>query len=400
MTASPGFRLWIFGSVRGPLAAIVLAASLCGCDQEPPAQATAPPPRPVEIAQVTSGDLPVEYEFVGRTESSQRVEIRARVDGFLDEIAYEEGEFVDAGDTLFRIDGSPFESRLRRARAEEAQQQARLENAEALLARVEPLAEAEAVSEKELDDARGRVREAAAAVEAAAANVYDAELNLGYTTITSPVRGLTGSANEREGAYISGVSNALTYVARIHPIWVEFSITETQILRGERASSEGVVVHPENGEFEVFLELADGRVHPYSGRISFADASVSTRTGAVQFRASVPNPEEELRPGQYVRIFVRGAYRADAITVPQRSVLQGPKGAFVWVVNAENQAEQRPVTLGPWEGDRWVVETGLRVGDRVVVNGTVGLKPGAPLTITRILEAGGLVPASPAGSQP
>ncbi len=359
--------------------------ALAGCDDRAPRQAAPPPPRAVEIVQVRAADLPVEFEFVGRTESSQRVEIRPRVGGYLDAIEYAEGEFVEKDAVLFRIDDAPFESKLRAARAEYEQQFARLENARALLARIEPLAEAQAVAEKELDDARGAVREAAAAVEAASARVFDAELNLGYTVIRSPVRGLTSEASQREGAFISGTVGALTYVAKIDPMWVEFSVTETQILRGEQQQRDGAVRPPEDEKFEVAIELSDGSVHPHAGTLTFRDASVSTQTGSVLVRAEVPNPEETLRPGQYVRVFLRGAVRPGAMTVPQRAVLEGAKGPYLWVVNAEDKAEQRPVTLGPWDGDSWVIESGLRDGDRVVVNGTVGLGPGAPLTVSRIL---------------
>ena len=361
---------------------------LSSCRREaPPSVDAAPPAREVEIVQVAAADVPVEFEFVGRTESSQRVEIRARVTGYLDTIRYAEGEFVDEGDVLFEIDPSPFESRLRAAKAELEQQNARLENARALLGRVEPLAEAEAVAAKELEDARGRVREAAAAVEAASSRVFDAELNLGYTKITAPVRGLTGEATQREGAYISATTPPLTYVARIDPIWVEFSVTETQLLRATRATESGTVVYPEQGAFDVIVQLADGTRHPHPGRITFADASVSTSTGTVLVRAEVPNPEQSLRPGQYVRLFLHGAYRPEAVSVPQRAVRDGPKGAFVWVVGAQSKAEQRPVTLGPWREDQWVVESGLSAGERVVVNGTVALRPGVPLTVVRILDA-------------
>jgi membrane fusion protein, multidrug efflux system len=372
---------------RWALAATAAALVMSGCDRATPgASGGAPAPREVEIVQIRAADLPVSFEFVGRTESSQRVEIRARVSGFLDEIAYTEGAAVEEGAVLFRLDPAPFESRLRRARAELVQQEARLENAEALLARIEPLAEMEAVAAKELDDARGRVREAAAAVEAVGTRIDDAELQLSYTTISSPVGGLTGSAREREGAYISGVTGPLTYVARIDPMWVEFSVTETRLLRGARTRAQGAVRYPEDDAFEVAIDLVDGSRHPYTGRISFTDATVSDQTGAVLFRAEIPNPERTLRPGQYVRVTLGGAVRPDALAAPQRAVREGPRGPYVWVVSESGVAEQRPVELGPWRGDAWVIERGLRRGDRVIVSGTMALAPGTPVTITRILE--------------
>ncbi len=365
---------------------IALMWSPQGCHEPKAAAPGEVRPRDVEVVQVVARDLPVEFEAVGRTESSQRVEIRARVAGFLDQIVYDEGAFVESGDVLFRIDAAPFESKLRAARAELAQQQARLENAEALLARIKPLAEAQAVAEKELDDAQGRVREAAAAVEAASAHVFDAELNLGYATIHSPVRGMTGEARERDGAYISGTSGPLTYVARIDPMWVEFSVTETQILRAMRNEEERAIEYPKEGRFVVEVELADGSRHPHTGHISFTDATVSTSTGTLLVRAEIPNPDRELLPGQYVRVYLQGARRPGATLIPQRAVRESPKGPYVWVIDRDGHAERRPVTLGPWYADAWVIESGVGEGDRVVVNGTVGLQPGIPLSVARIVD--------------
>ncbi len=377
--------------MRRPIVGPILFVAVClaGCDRGAPRPAPEPPPREVEIVQVLPRDLRVDFSFVGRTESSQRVEIRARVAAYLDEISFEEGGFVEEGELLFRLDPAPFESRLRGAQAALAQQQARLDNARALLARIEPLAAAEAVAAKELDDARGRVNEAAAAVEGASAGVFDAELNLEYTEIRSPVGGLTGAATQREGAYISLATPALTYVARIDPMWVEFSVTETQVLRAARQGTDGSVAYPPRGEFLVSVELSDGRVHPETGRISFTDATVSAQTGAVQVRAEIPNSARTLRPGQFVRVTLRGAYRPGAITVPRRAVAEGPPGPYVWVVGREGRAEQRPVFLGPWAGESWVIESGLSDGDRVVVNGRMGLRVGTALAVVRILPLDG-----------
>lgn len=361
----------------------LLIICLVGCEDEVVAP-TPPPPRDVEVIQVQTSDIPVTFEFVGRTASSQRVEIRARIDGYLDEITYTEGGFIEKGDVLFKIDPAPFESKLRAAQAELAQQQARLDNAKSYLARIEPLAEVNAVAQKELDDANDRLREAAAAVEGASSRVFDAELSLSYAEITSPVTGLSGEAVQRQGAYINSTSGPLTYVAQIDPIWVNFSVSETQVLRSLQAQSDGDVRHPENGNFTVEIMLADGTIFPEVGRMTFQDATISDQTGTFLVRAELPNPELQLRPGQYVRVFLHGAYRPDAISVPQRAVRQGPKGAFVWVVSQENQAEQRPVTAGQWDGDLWVIDDGLNAGDRVIVNGTVGLAPAAPVAIVSI----------------
>jgi membrane fusion protein (multidrug efflux system) len=370
---------------RAVAVSLALASPLVpACHRPAPPAAAAPAARDVEVVQIAPRDLPVDFEFVGRTASSQRVEIRARVAGFLEEIAYAEGEPVAPGDLLFRLDPKPFEARLQAARAELAQQQARLDNAQALLARVRPLAAENAVAQKELDDAEGRVSEASAAVEAAGARVFSAELDLSYTRITAPAEGLGGEATQREGAYISSTTPPLTTVSRIDPIWVEFSVSETQALRALRAESAGTVQPPADANFQVGIVLADGTEHPYAGRVTFADATINPQTGTFRIRAELPNPDRTLRPGQFVRVILRGAIRPAAILVPQRAVQEGRRGAFVWVVDRDGRAEQRPVEPGPWHGEGWVIENGLEDGDRVVTTGTVGLRPGTPLSIVKI----------------
>ncbi|WP_428386225.1 efflux RND transporter periplasmic adaptor subunit [Mucisphaera sp.] len=365
----------------GWIALILLAVS--GCSRDTP-EPQAPPPREVEAVQIRPADLPVSVEFVGRTASSQRVEIRSRVNGFLDSIEYTEGTVVEEGQILFQIDPLPFEAQVRAAKAELALQTARMENAKAFLARVEPLAEIEAVAQKELDDARSQVNETSAAVEAAQASLFAAELDLGYATIKAPLSGITGQANQREGSYLGLGSQPLTYVARIDPIWVEFSVSETQALRSRRAARDGEVVYPENDEFEVEIVMADGTLHPEVGQLSFADASIDEQTGTFLVRAVIPNTDQSLRPGQYVRAIIKGAFRPDALVVPKQAVQQSPKGPFLWLVTNDNKAEQRPIDTGPWVGDNWVINSGVNPGDRVIVAGTVGLTPGAPVSVVSL----------------
>lgn len=376
----------LFRITDGIVLFALLAGLLVGCQDRATSSPAPPSARDVEIVQLASADIPAVFEYIGRTASSQRIEIRARVSGYLDEIRYEEGTLVDADQPLFTIDPKPYEARLRAAQAAESQQRARVENAEALLKRVEPLAEARAVALKELDDARGRLKEAAAALEGAQANVYESQLNLGYTKIASPIRGIAGASSQREGAYIGTGAAPLTYVARVDPIWVEFSVSETEVLRGRQSRVQQRIVAPEAGEFRVAIQLADGTEHPHRGRISFADAIVDEQTGTFLVRAEVPNPDRTIRPGQYVRIALHGAYRPDALAVPQRAVQQSPKGPFVWVVSDQNRAELRPIVLGPWLGDGWIVEEGLADGDRVIAKGLLGLRPEAPVNIVSIMR--------------
>jgi membrane fusion protein (multidrug efflux system) len=359
-----------------------------GAEKEGQTVNQAPPPPEVTVIEIVPKDTPITLEFVGKTVSSRKVEIRSRVAGFLEKRLYTEGSMVREGDILFQMDQKPFLADQRAARAELAQQQARLETAEANLKRVRPLAEKNALSQKDLDDATGSYRAAAAAVEAAKAKVVQKELNLGYTTITTPVTGLSSFAVQQEGAYIGyGADSLLTYVAQVDPMWVEFSVSENQILKNRQQVEAGLINQPENGNFEVEIVLADGSVFPNRGRITFADASLSEKTGTFLIRAEVKNimdadnPYGMLRPGQFVRARLHGMIRPDAILVPQRAVQQGAKGSFVWVIDEEGKAEFQPVTVGQWHGDEWFVDEGLEGGEKVVVDGALKLRAGIPVKI-------------------
>ncbi len=352
-----------------------------GCAKPPP-PAPPTPATEVSIVETKPADTPIVFEFVGKTASSRRVEIRSRVQGFLEKRLYTEGSMVSEGDVLFQMDRKPFEAQLRASKAELSQQAARLETAKAHLERVEPLAKQNAVAQKELDDALGTYRSSAAAVEAAKAKVEQAELDLSYTTIKAPVTGLSSFAVQHEGAYIGfGAESLLTYVARLDPIWVEFSISENQLLKMREQVQKGLISPPEDGNYEVWIVLADGTVYPHHGRLTFADASLSEETGTFLIRAELNNPSEDLRPGQFVRVRLKGAYRPDAILLPQRAVQQGAQGSFVWLVDDEGKAEFRPIVEGAWLDDQWFVNEGLEGDERVVVDGAVKLRAHAPVKI-------------------
>ena len=377
------------GTCRVAALACLSAWLLAGCLPEQAAPPAPPPPVPVTTFAVEARDTPVLIEFLGKTASSRRVEIRSRVQGFLESRDYVEGALVEEGQVMFQMDRKPFEAQLAAAQAELSQQEAKLTNADANLKRARSLAKTDAIAQMELDNALGTFRSTAAAVEAAKAKVLQAELDLSYTTIASPVRGISSFATQREGAYIGlGNNSLLTYVAQIDPIWVEFSVSENQILRSRANTASGRTRPPANGEYEVELVLADGSVFPQTGRITFADASLSERTGTFLLRAELPNPprgsglDSQLRPGQFVRVHLKGAIRPDAIVIPQRAVQQGAKGSFVWVVDEAGKASFRPVTVGRWQGDGWIVEQGLEDGETIVVDGALRLRAGAAVQVT------------------
>lgn len=360
------------------VAVALLSAWLCGCggSKEGPAAAA---PTEVGVMAVSLRDVPVIFEYVGQTESSQQVEIRARVNGFLEERVYKEGTMVHAGDVMFRMDRKPFEAALDSAQAEFNQQRARLDTAQANLNRVRPLAAKNALSQKDLDDATGQQQAAAAAVEQARADVTSAQLNLGYTTIVSPVTGLSSYAKKQDGTYVDSANSLLTYVAKLDPMWVNFTLSENELLRLREQTTSGALKLPALGMLEVEIVLADGSVFPTRGHITFSDASLNTETGTYLVRAVFDNREGLLRPGQFVRVKVSGADRTKAISVPQEAVQQGEQGSFVWTVTADGKAQPRLVEVGEWNGTDWIVNSGLHAGDQVIVENFIRLAPGAPV---------------------
>ncbi len=321
------------------------------------------------------------YEFVGQTLSSHQVQIRARVAGFLDKTVYTEGSPVKAGDVMFQQDQRPFKVQLDAANAALAEQQARLQVANDNLAQVKPLAALNALSQKELDDANGQQRAAAAAVESARAGVENAKLNLGYTTITTPVSGLSSFAHVQDGAYVSGENSLLTLVEQVDPIWVDFTLSENDMLGLRTEKDKGQLRLPSNDAYVVEVILADGTLFPQKGRITFANASYNAQTGTFLLRASLPNANTQLRPGQFVRVRIHGATRINAILVPQAAVLQGAKGHFVILIDKDSKAQIRPVQVGPWYGDDWFITGGLQAGDVVATDGVARLTPGASVKI-------------------
>jgi membrane fusion protein (multidrug efflux system) len=370
------------------LAGLALAS---GCSKEQPK----PEAGPIEVSAITVAprDTPVSYEYVGQTQSSHQVQIRARVNGFLDKRVYTEGSMVKAGEVMFQQDPKPFQAQLDAALGALAEQQARLQVAVDNLAQVKPLAELKAASQKELNDATGEQQSAAAAVQVAKANVETARLNLSYTTITTPVRGLSSFARVQDGAYVNAENSLLTYVEQVDPIWVNFTLSENDMLGFRTEQKKGVLRLPPKDDYVVEVVLADGALYPHKGKITFANASYNPQTGTYLLRATLPNPDGALRPGEFVRARVSGAVRVNAILVPQQAVLQGAKGHFVVLVDKEGKAQIRAVQVGPWYGDEWFITDGLKAGDVVVTDGVARLSPGTPVKIAAAASA--QTPASP-----
>jgi len=368
-------------TVRAAIA-LVPALLAAACSKEAP-----PPPRPapqVTVIAATPKTIPYVLTFVAQTESSRQVDIVARVSGYLDKIAYREGELVKEGQVLFQIDPKPFRAQLDAAKGELLAQKARFATAKSNLERIKPLAAQDAVSKADLDRAQGEYDASNAAVYAAEAKVKEQDLNLGYTTIRAPVTGLASRATQRQGAYINATSESakLTYVAALDPMWVNFSVSQNLMAKTRDLVAKKLLVPPPGQNYGVELVMSDGSLYQQKGRINFADPSFSQETGSFLVRATLPNPANELRPGMFVTARVLGATQPDAIVVPQLAVQQGSNGHLVYVVKEDGTAELRPVVLGDYQGEKdIVIQSGLRAGDRVVVEGALKVVPGQPVKI-------------------
>jgi membrane fusion protein (multidrug efflux system) len=345
----------------------------CGGEEPTPANSTQVD---VTVMTVAARDVPAVFEYVAQAESSRQVNIQARVSGFLDSHEYVEGTIVKEGQVLFLMDKKPFQAQVDAAKAQLSKAQATLAVATANIARVKPLAKADALSQKDLDNAEGQFNSASASVDAAKAQLETAQLNLSYCTITSPVTGISGAAAQADGSYLDQSNSQLTTVALLSPMWVNFSLSENELQKYRDQVKKGHLTDTSARDFTVEVVLADGQPFPYTGRITFANPSYNTQTGTFLIRATVDNPEGLLLPNQYVRARVHGITRPNAILVPQRAVMQGSRGHFVWLVDKDNKARQRPVTVGNWVGNDWLITEGLHDGDLVVVDGGIKISDG------------------------
>jgi membrane fusion protein, multidrug efflux system len=394
---------------RAALAAATLTAALlvgCGASQQggPPGM----PPAQVTTEVMTQQNIPVAYEYVGQTTGSKEVEVRARVTGILEEKLFQEGAAVKQGQRLFVIDPKPLQAQSAQAQAEVVRAQAQKAQADRESARLKPLAERKAIGQKEADDAASNAELAAAAVRSAEAKLREVNLSLGYTTVVAPITGLSSRAPKSEGSLVTANDTLLTTIWQVHPIWVPFAIPENEQLALQKQVAAGRLTLPKDNSFAVTVKLGDGTTFPRQGKINFADTRVNPSTGSVEYRAELPNADGALKPGQFVKVRLAGAVRNNALAVPQIAVLDGAQGKFVYVVDRDKDGKDiaavRPITLGEWVEapdangkNLWVVEAGLKPGDRVIVDGVARLRPGAPIAAD--VPPGG-PPGAPGGAAP
>jgi membrane fusion protein, multidrug efflux system len=342
------------------------------------AQAPAPPPPEVGVLETKAAEVPLTLVYAGRVAGLRDVEIRPQVSGVLLKREFNEGAQVKQGQVLFRIDPRTYEVALARANAQLAQAQASLRQAEENYKRIEELVRRAVSTDKQLDDARAARDQAQASIQLAQAEIRAAQLNLGYTVVNAPVTGITSLQSPQEGTLILAQQTLLTTITQLDPAYVNFSVTDEEYQRF-RQLNQRLATPIREQDLKVQVRFAEGSVYPREGSVDVSARMIDARTGTLQVRAILPNPEGALLPGQFVRVVMRGIVLPDAIVVPQQAVSQGPEGPFVYVVGANNTAQVRPIRLGREVEAGWVVQEGLKPGEQVIVEGVMRVRPGAPV---------------------
>jgi membrane fusion protein (multidrug efflux system) len=356
--------------------ALLLAS--CGDDKaSAPGLGGQMPPPEVSVITIEPGKLALSSELPGRLEAVRNAEVRARVPGVVLQRVFREGSDVKEGDVLFRIDPAPFKAAFDSATAAVARAEALRDNAKAQADRAASLIGKQMISKADYDLAQANAKQTIADVAAAKAALETARLNLGYATVTAPISGRIGRALVTEGALVGqGEATKLAQIQQVSSVYVNFSQSSAEVLRLRQALASGSF--KKDGSADVTIKLEDGSEYPQKGHLLFSDLAVDPSTGSVSLRAEIPNPDHLLLPGMYVRVKLEQAVDSNAITVPQRALQRGPKGAFVMLVKDGKVAVQ-PVQTSVAQGDVWQVTSGLTGGEQVIVEGLQKIQPGAPV---------------------
>jgi len=367
------------------LIATAAALVVCGCKKETPPP---PPPPGVVVMDITPTNVPLSAEIIGQLDSPQNIEIRARVEAFVQEMPFIEGTNVTSGQLLFKLDDGPYQQRLLAAKGSLGEAEAALKKSQADVARLRPLAEKRAVPQQDLDNALASVDVGKAAVFSAKAQVEAAQLDLSYCTVSAPTNGLIGAKQVSIGELVGkGQPTLMATMSTLDPIWIYCNVSEVGLLNADeyaRRTGKRVIDAP------VTLILANGSEHPQKGRIVFIDRAVDVKTGTLRLRGQFPNPEELLRPGMFGRMRLDLGLRADSILVPERAVTELQGKSFVWVIGPDNKAERRKVTVGQQLGEGLLILENLKAGERIVVEGLQKVRDGGevkPMTAAQMAQA-------------
>ncbi len=359
------------------LVALITSLAVTGCGKKADAQAGGGmPAMPVSVITLEATTVPISAEAVAQTEGAKEVEIRPRVGGILLKKLFEEGAPIKAGQAMFLIDPVPFQIALSNAKAQLAQQQSRVDQTQREAQRLQGLLATQSISQREADNAASDNSLAKAGLAQYEASVREAQLNLSYTTVTSPLAGIAGRFEFSEGALVSPNTSLLTTVSQISPIWVRFSLSDSEVATlGGRLTETNVK--------KVTLLLPDGTEYKQSGKLNFAASQIDPALGTQQLRATFENDDHTLLPGQFVRARITTGTREGVFLVPQTSVLTGDQGKFVYVADKDKEgktfASVRPIQEGGWQGTNWVILSGLKTGDQVIIDNLIKVRPGAPV---------------------
>ncbi len=362
------------------LASTTALLCLTGCKGKP--HATAPPPPLVEVAIVTQADVPLYHEWIGVLDGLVNAHIRAQITGYLVSQNYREGDPIKKGDLLFEIDRRPFQAALDQAKGQLAQAEARRGKTALDVKRYAPLVKDKAISQEEYDDAVQANLEAEAAVMSAKAQVEQADLNLGFTRITSPIEGIASIANGQIGDLVGPTTGELTTVSTVDPIKAYYNVTEQAYINFTKLFATESDRYARLGQLEIELILADGAAYPLKGKIYAADRQISPTTGALRIAALFPNPNFALRPGEFGRVRVKIDLATGALLVPQRAVMELQGSYQVAVVEADNKVHIQPVRVGERSGTQWIIQEGLKPGQRIVVEGIQKVREGSVVNTT------------------
>lgn len=357
--------------------AIFLLFLLLSCKKEAP-----PQPKPLEISVTTvlQQDVKIESEYTGQTFGQSDIQINPRVDGLIESINFKEGSFVTKGQLLYTIDALPYRAKLNEAEGGAAESQARLSKTKSDLDMITPLAKMNAVSQRELVSAKSAYTASVAQIKASDASVQNARIELGYCRIVAPISGLIGISKVRVGDYVRpGAASILNTISDLGDVRVRFTMSEQEFLRLYREFNKPNSALKGSGA-SVTLKLSDGSTYPQTGKVSFTDRQIDPATGAITFEAAFPNPDKLLRPGQYAKIALLTDVRKDAIVIPQRAVIEVQGIYQVYVLGNDNKVQMQIVKPGPAVKNGYIIEEGLKPGDKIAMGGTSLLKNGSVIT--------------------